>query len=268
MDRMNPKVQRFIRSLRMLVLFFVALVPWAVCAASDEIQVYTDEIAEIPGKTELEIHSNYTAQGRTNPDWAQEIPPHQGLRLTPEFIYGLTRTFDTALYLPTVISESGDLYIGGAKLRLKWLPVHGAAHSGGWFAGMNGEISYLSKKVSRSSWNSELRLMAGHRGERWLFAVNPILGWALSNGLRTGRPDTTFASKVMRRLGRYVAIGVEHYAGIGKIGRTLPHDMQSQTVYVVAEYERESFAMFHVGIGRGLTSATDDWTIKLIIEIP
>lgn len=60
----------------------LALAPCARAALPDEIQVYTDDI-NAPGEFGLELHVNTTPQGRRTPEFANEVTPHHGLRVTP-----------------------------------------------------------------------------------------------------------------------------------------------------------------------------------------
>jgi len=71
----------------------------------DEIQVYTDDINPV-GKFGLELHVNTTPAGRSRPDYPGEITPQHGLRLTPEFSYGLSHDFEAGLYVP--LERTGD----------------------------------------------------------------------------------------------------------------------------------------------------------------
>src|SRR5258708_19832540 len=72
----------------------------------DEIQVYTDDI-NAPGKFGLELHLNTTPQGRTKPDYPGEITPQHGVRLTPEFSYGLNKQFEAPLSFPPARTPAG-----------------------------------------------------------------------------------------------------------------------------------------------------------------
>src|SRR3954454_21889370 len=127
----------------------LAVCPAAHAALSDEIQVYTDDI-NAPGEFGLEMHVNTTPEGRETPDYPGEVTPHHGLRITPEFSYGLTKTLEAGLYIPTNHSAGDNFDVAGWKLRLKWLPIRGDEETGGWFLGANGEYSRLQKKYSES----------------------------------------------------------------------------------------------------------------------
>ena len=68
-------------------------------AIQDEIQVYTDDLDE-KGESGVEIHVNTTPSGRSTPNYEGDVPPHGGVRFTPEFSWGLGHGFDWGLYLP------------------------------------------------------------------------------------------------------------------------------------------------------------------------
>jgi hypothetical protein len=89
-------------------------------SAADEIQVYTDDIDK-PGQFGLELHLNTTPSGRSTPDYPGEVTPRHGIRVTPEFSYGLPHNLELGLYLPFVRDANGTTYLAGTKVRLKWL---------------------------------------------------------------------------------------------------------------------------------------------------
>ena len=244
----------------------LALWPAPSFGITDEIQVYTDEINK-PGEFGLELHVNTTPKGRATPDYPGDVPPRHGVRVTPEFSYGLNRDFEAGLYLPSGRDADGNLFLGGVKLRLKWLPVQPDETQGGWYFGSNFELSNVSKKFSESRVASELRMIGGYRGKDWLIGVNPILDWDLSPGFRNGGPDFILAAKAIHGVAPGIALGMEYYDAIGKLSHPLPHDMQDHTIYLVMDYDRKPW-VFNLGIGRGLTTVADRWTVKAIFEVP
>lgn len=235
-------------------------------AISDEIQVYTDDINQ-PGEFGLELHVNTTPKGRSTPDYPGDSPPQHGVRFTPEFSYGLNKDWEAGLYLPTVREADGTFSASGVKLRLKWLPIKGDADSSGWYLGSNLELSSVNARYSESRYGSELRIMAGYRTREWHVAVNPIFGWDLSRGHRSGGPEFDLATKAVHDVAESVALGVEYYAGLGKLNHQLPQPLQEHTLYLVMDYDHKPW-VFNVGIGRGLNGATDRWTTKAIFDIP
>ena len=237
------------------------------CAAalSDEIQVYTDDI-NAPGEFGLELHVNTTPSGRSRPDYPGEAVPNGGLRITPEFSYGLTPSWEVGLYVPLNRDASGNTSLAGAKLRLKWLPLRPDAH-GGWFLGVNTELSRLKQRFSESRNSLELRGMAGYTDERWLVAVNPLLGWSLSPGFRGQSPDFSLATKIARTVAPGLALGVEHYADLGTLARVLPSGEHVNTLYAAADWKAGGWDV-NVGIGRGLSHSADRLTLKAIVGFP
>jgi hypothetical protein len=250
-------------SIRGLLCGLILIPSIAGAALSDEIQVYTDDI-NAPGEFGLELHINTTPKGRRVPDYPGEVVPNHGLRVTPEFSYGLTKTWEAGLYIPTNRDPSGNVSVAGAKLRLKWLPIRPAADEGGWFAGANGELSRLQQKFSQSRDAFELRIMNGYRGEAWLLAVNPVFGWNLSKGYRNSAPDFSLQSKATRKVSATVALGAEYYSELGTTSRLLPASEQSHTLFAVADIEFQGWSL-NFGVGRGLTSAADRYTVKSIL---
>ena len=237
----------------------LALPATAIAALPDEIQVYIDDL-EAPGERGVELHINTTPQGRTTPDYPGEVVPHHGWRVTPEISYGIARDWDGGIYLPFVRSDDGAVFFAGPRLRLKWMPLRPAAGGTGWFAGVNGELSFVQERFEQAGRTAEIRPIVGYRGAAWLFSFNPILETDLAGedkGVFTFSP----AFKASRRAWGAMALGVEYYAELGRVSHFAPRDEQSHILFLTADTERVNF-----GIGYGLTSASDRWTIKTIIS--
>lgn len=252
-------------------LLFSALLPTfaaapARAASSDEIQVYLDDINR-PGEFGLELHVNTTPSGRSTPDYPGEVVPAHGLRITPEFSWGLSRTLEAGLYMPYVRDPQGTTHFSGPKLRLKWLPLQTGADGTGWFGGLNFEYAWIAPELEQDTRALEMRPIIGYRGREWLLAANPILGWALRGPGKSRKPDFSPSFKIARTVAPGIALGAEYYAELGRIDNFLAHNAQSHTLYFALDFERKPWA-FNVGIGRGLTDAVDKWTLKAIFDIP
>ncbi|MGH8765312.1 MAG: hypothetical protein ACRET8_06310 [Burkholderiales bacterium] len=230
----------------------------------DEIQVYTDDV-NAPGELGMELHVNTTPSGRRTPDFPNEVTPHHGLRVTPEFSLGLAPGVDAGLYLPMTRDAEGRVLFGGPKVRLKWLPLRPPEDGAGWFAGLNGEYAWLNANFETTTRSFELRPILGWRDTRWLFSMNPVLDRALNGPDRGGRPEFAPAFKAARSVASGLALGLEYYADLGPLGRPLPHSQQAHTLYAAMEWEHGPVPI-HFAIGRGLTDATDKWTVKAILE--
>lgn len=240
----------------------------ALAALPDEIQIYTDDINE-PGEWGLELHVNTTPRGIKAPDYPGEVVADRGLRITPEFSYGITRTLEAGLYVPLVL-KGGNWMLAGLKPRMKWLPVKGDEATGGWYAGANLEISNVQGKFNAARHNAELRIMLGHRSRDWLVGVNPVFSWALSSSQIQPppvNPQFSFNTKVTRRVAEGVSAGFEYYNEKGTWRRFDPSGEQGKTLYVVLDVDHK-VVPFHIGIGHGTNGATDRWTVKAIFDLP
>jgi hypothetical protein len=244
-----------------LVFAAAALVWTSASAIQDEIQVYTDDV-NAPGEYGLETHINTTPRGRRTPDYPGEVPPYRGVRLTPEFSRGLAENIDAGLYLPTATDADGKFYAGSYKLRLKWIPLRSA--DGGWYFGSNHELGWLKREYSDARREYELRVIGGYRASGWLVGANAILGWGLTPGYR-GSPETSMAWKAVKSVSHGVALGAEYYQELGTWASRLPRELQARTLYMIFEIERPKWGL-NFGIGHGLTPATDNWTLKAILE--
>lgn len=245
-------------------ILLLAAVARPAAAFPDEIQVYVDDVRG-PRERGLELHVNTTPKGVREPEYPGAVRNHHGLRITPEFSYGIGGNADIGLYVPTLRDEFGNWYLPGLKLRAKWMPIRGDEKIGGWYLGVNGEIGNISRKFSQSRVSTEVRTIAGYRSEDWLFGVNPILSWSLSPGQRESNPELDMAWKVSRSVARGMALGIEYYAGMGRFRSYLPKEMQDRTVYLTVDVDRAPW-VFNLGIGKGLTDAADAWTVKAIFE--
>jgi hypothetical protein len=253
------------QTLPVLVLAALALAG-APCRADlqDEVQVYDDSINE-PHEFGLELHVNTTPRGRGFSTYPGEVPPLHALRITPEFSYGLTRTLEAGLYLPTALRPDGHYDVAGGKVRLKWLPLQPDQGTGA-FAGVNFELSRLAYRYSESRNTLETRFIAGWRAPLWMVAVNPVLGFNLSPGSR-GRPDFDVGVKASHHVAEGLGAGVEYYTSRGQLGRTVSWREQDNRVFLALDVDRKPW-VFNVGIGYGLTPAADRWTLKAIFELP
>ncbi|MEK6749707.1 MAG: hypothetical protein AABY83_10940, partial [Pseudomonadota bacterium] len=92
----------------LLAMLLVSVAAYA--ELTDEIQVYTDDI-NTPREMGLEVHFNTTPQGRYRQAYVGEVTPHHGVRLTPEFSYGLNDHWELGAYLPMVRDDAGNYYL-------------------------------------------------------------------------------------------------------------------------------------------------------------
>jgi hypothetical protein len=248
------------RTLLAFAVLLAALVPGAPSArAVDEIQVYNAEINR-PGQFSLQLHGNYIARGREEPEFPEGLVPDGSFNGTPEFAWGVTDAWEVGAYLPYAVVPGDGFQWGGAKLRTLFVSPHAADRS--FFYGVNFELSWATKKFSETPWESEVRPIVGWRGRHAEFILNPILDIPLSGDHREA--DFAPAARLAWIASKTWALGLEHYADMGPLRNLAPLDEQQHQLFAVGDYSGVNFDA-NFGVGRGLTSASDDWTVKFIL---
>jgi hypothetical protein len=225
-----------------------------------EIQVYDGAIND-PRQAGIELHTNFVAAGREVPDFPGEAVPNHALRLTLEPSLGVLPFWELGAYFQVATSPGeSQAHFGGGKLRSKLMVPR--AHTGPFVLGLNMEVGRGVRVLGSSEWDSEVRPILGWGRGRWFVAVNPILGWALS-GPTAAAPAFEPCAKVQLAVARQVGVGVEYYAGLGRVDALLPWSRQQQVVYLAGDLLDGPLEL-NVGVGRGLTDVTDAWTLKAI----
>jgi hypothetical protein len=226
-----------------------------------EIQVY-DGTANAPGVPGIELHLNDWATGNR-----QSIPPeaplHGQFHATLEPSLGVTSFWELGAYLEGAVrADSGVFDWAGAKLRSKFVtPPSFDPH---WRLGVNLEVSYVQATYDHDRWGSEIRPIAAWQNEAWLFVINPILDQPLVGADASQEPSLQPAVKVARTVGA-VALGVEYYATLGTLTRLLPWRSEQQQVFEVADLLSVKNLELNVGIGEGLSRASEGLVFKAIV---
>ena len=235
-----------------------------------EIQVYADDLNR-PGRFGLETHLNYTIDGHRTPAYAGEQPPNHVSRVTIEPALGLTEFMELGGYVQNMINGDGHYKFSGVKLRAKFvLPKRYTAN---FFFGINVEFGRVPKAVEEAGWANEFRPIVGFYDGRWLFDVNPIVGYALS-GPNKFKPEFEPAAKVGYNTQKGFMLGAEYYAGLGLLASPSPLGQQEHLFFLAfdladASVEDPSVEQpweLNVGIGKSLTEATpQQWIAKAIV---
>ncbi len=244
-----------------LVAAVVALlvVPAVASAQSDEIQVYDGGLADV-GVFNLTLHNNFTPKGVETPAFPGAVVSHHSLNGVPEWAYGVTRWFEAGLYLPLYSRDATSGWgIDGAKLRALFaVPDAGDRR---FFYGANFEFSYNARRWDTTRITSEVRPIVGWHINKVDLVFNPILDTAY-DGL--SNLDFAPSMRVAYNLSPEWAVAAEEYADYGPLHDLLPAGDQSHQIYGVVDY---SGALdVEVGVGAGLTSASDGLTLKLILS--
>lgn len=237
------------------------LMPSLAMAASEEIQVYMDEVSKT-GEFGLDIHSNYVFSGNVLPDYPGAQAPAHVFRLTPEFFYGLTDNLELGLYLLSSLDSRNSLNIDGEKLRLKYIAPKEQDQA--YFLGANFEIGYLSYRLDQNSWSAQLKGIMGYRSGRWTFAVNPNASWSVTGAAPVSLELDT---KVACRIYDDFSLGLESYNGMGSVDGLVHANQQNQNLYLVVDTSIYNTGL-NFGIGRGFSPVSDKWLIKAIVSVP
>lgn len=244
----------------MILLVTASNLAWA---APEEIQVYMDEM-NAPREVGLDVHSSYVFSGSKVPDYSGAQAPRHVFRVTPEFSYGLTPELELGAYVLSSRDSSGNSAIDGQKLRLKYIAPKNPGQA--YFVGANLEIGRVEHRLDENPWNAELKGILGYRTDRWTFAANPNIGWKISGPVPSPASlDLDF--RIAYRTDQGHQIGIESYNELGEIRHLGHFNQHSQTLYAVVDASIHGWDI-NLGLGRGLSSASDRLLLKLIVSVP
>ena len=231
-------------------------------AAPEEIQVYMDDMTR-PGRFGTDFHNNFVLRDAATPGWTGARDPDHVYRFTPEFYYGLTPQLELGVYVLTALDAGGHGVLDGSKLRIKYIPPHD--EKSGAFWGANLETGRTRRDVSEDPWNTELKGILGWRRGPWTLAANANLDTSL-NHAQLGAATVEIDTKVSRQIRPHAAFGFESYNEIGPLRTFGPLSDGAQTLYAVFDGDAGGVDL-NAGIGRGLTPAADQWTLKFIVGV-
>jgi len=225
-----------------------------------EIQVY-DGTANAVGGVGLELHVNHVLAGLRTAE-APELAPNGMTHFTLEPSYGLFEFLELGGYLQTALSPSGQFDYAGIKLRAKFVLPTPPPHIR---LGVNLELSLLPRAYEAERWGTEIRPIAAFENQRWLMAINPILDFSYTGPLASKGPALEPAAMLKLKLEPLLAAGVEYYAALGPVGALLPASAQQHYLFEAVDLLALSHFELNLGLGEGLTSASNDWVAKMIL---
>ena len=241
-----------------LALTALALLAPSVAAARvfDEFQVYDGRIAE-PGGFDWDQHFVLGRRGRTDENGA----PRNGLLVMPEVGYATTTWHEIAVLLPVARAFSGDVFGGGFKVRNTFVvPKAGERPVAG---GFDIEIRHQSYRFSEANWAMTFRPILDLRTGPWQLILNPAVEVPL------GREGPSFAPAVrgVRQVAERVWLGLEHYMDFGRISRPEAPRGQAHQLFATVDMLIGGKFGLHLGLGHGLTHASDRWVGKVILSV-
>ena len=241
---------------------FVCLV--GTCLAQDnyEIQVYGSETMA-PGRTMVELHSNFTIDGSKSVVNGV-VPTNHALHETIEITQGINDWFETGFYIFTSYNpiKGGYGWVGDhirprVRAPESWhLPVG---------LSLSAEFGYQRAKYSEDTWSLELRPIIDKQIGKWYLSFNPTVDRAFHGpGVTSG---VTFSPnfKAGYDVTKKVNVGFEYYGSVGPVTGFDPFRDQSQQFIPAIDLNLSPDWEFNAGIGVGVTQATDHLILKFIV---
>jgi hypothetical protein len=228
-----------------------------------EIQVYDGTLAD-PGTLGAELHANTVVAGQRTTE-PPELPMHHQSHFTLEVAYVLTPVWEVGAYFQTAVLPDGSFEYAGDKLRTKFVvPVRADSP---FHFGVNVELARIPEHFDRNVWGAELRPIAtwSSPGGALYASINPIVDLALDGLDRNDAPSFEPAATLRYVRAQWFSIGLEYYAGLGPIGSWLPARDQEHYVYEVIDVLRWKRVELNLGVGQGLTAASNDFVAKMIV---
>jgi hypothetical protein len=226
-----------------------------------EIQVYGyDTVA--PGRTMVELHSNYTFEGSKTSQQGV-LPTEHQTHLTVEITEGWTEWFETGFYIFTSYGPGqgykwvGDHIRPRVRVPEKWHWPVGVS--------LSTEFGYQRPIFSADTWTLEIRPIVDKQWKSWYLSFNPALERSLHGpGVSEGvvfSPDFKVAYSVTRKL----SAGLEYYGSLGPITGFYPGYLQQHQIVPTIDYDFGPNWEFNLGLCVGVTRSTDHLLVKMII---
>jgi hypothetical protein len=256
-----------------------------------EIEVYR-AVTQAPKSLMLELHSNYTFQGRKITEDGV-APTNHAEHETVEAVLGLTPWSEMGAYAFTSAGGGQGAALAGGSLRYRVR----APDAWAWPVGLSlsSEIGYMRPLFSEDGWTWEIRPIVDEYRGRWYLAVNPTFEWSLSAQNVVPGLRFTPSAKCTYDVTERVSAGFEYYAapgeGAGAVSGFdidtvvipyhppgisasravdndailhLPHG-ERQQLFATVDLHVSSRWEINVGVGLGTTGSTDHLVAKLIL---
>jgi hypothetical protein len=226
-----------------------------------EIQVYgVDTVA--PGRTMVELHSNFTIDGSK-----QKVdglfPTNHAEHETIEITHGFTDWFETGFYIFTSVRSGQGWQWVGDHIR----PRFRAPERWHWPVGVSisNEIGYQRRQFSADTWTWEIRPIVDQKLGPWYWSLNPTLdrswhGQSVNKGV-VFSPNFKFSYDFTPK----IAGGLEYYGSVGPITGFDPVAQQQQQIFPAIDLNIAPQWEINFGLGVGLTRSTDHLIAKMIL---
>jgi hypothetical protein len=226
-----------------------------------EIQVYGSETVPA-GATMVELHSNFTAEGRKTEENGV-LPTDHAFHETLEITRGFTPWFETGFYVFTSARSGDGWQWVGDHIRPR-IRVPEEWH---WPVGLSlsVEAGYQQRKFSEDTWSLELRPIIDKQWGRWYGSFNPAIEKSLKGANATRGYEFAPNAKVSYDVTKVVTLGVEYYGSLGPATHFDAVGDQQHLIVPALDLNFSPKWEFNFGVGVGLTHSTDHLIIKMII---
>jgi hypothetical protein len=225
-----------------------------------EIQVYGASLVP-PARTMVELHSNFTAEGR-NAAADGLLPTEHAFHETLEITHGFAPWLEVGFYVFTSARDGNGWSWVGDHVR----PRVAVPETWHWPVGVSvsTEIGYQRRAFSPDTWTWEIRPIVDQQAGRWYWAVNPALERSLKgDGVARGWEFSPAAAITYDASPRLTA-GFEYYGALGPVRGFDPGPLQQHQVFAALDLNLSPDWEINLGVGRGFTASTDRLLIKTI----
>ena len=272
-------VRKAVRGL-FLFLLCLAFLPASNARAQEnyEIQVYPSE-TQAPKTLLIELHSNFTAQGSTEPEFGMLPTQHQEHE-TIELTEGLTDWSELGFYIFTSEQNGYGVQWVGDHIRPR-VRVPTRWH---WPVGvsLSTEFGYARPLYAIPTWSWQIMPIVDQTIGRWYWSVNTTMVYNVNSAaapasftaaeaqdyyLNVAPPGLTFgpAATLTYAPSKYYNIGVEYYSYYGKFGQFVTLHNQQQQFFPVTNLFLSPKWELNFGVGVGATAGTDHVIVKFIL---
>ena len=238
----------------------------AVFALPDELQVHLDETNK-PGQFSLDTVVNYALSKPAKSEGAGLRSSAHLLQISPELGYGITKNTQVSLQIFSSIDANRQLRVDGARAGLTTMFIRpDDEDDDGLFFGTLMEAGRLPATLSVNRIDGEIKFLMGYRSGRWVFAVNPEIGYKIA-GSGPSEPELSIKAKIAYRSSEGYRVGIEHFGDLGQLGHSGPLNQQSQQTFAVIDFKSQHVDV-GIGVGRGWNANSQRWLLKTTISFP
>jgi len=239
----NPKI--FKKSI--LLLLFTSFYSHS---APFEIKVHDELIAEYQ-QSAYEIETNL---------YPALLSPNQKTNVFQtrlEYGYGISQNSELGINV-YLSNYNGDNFFNGGKISHLYVPTHD--EKGLWHYGVKNEINYIKDISGEETVFYEFTPILAMQLQDWRFVINPSIDVTLN---KTSYVSFSPSAKLIHSFNHTLDLGVEYYTDNLPIKSLNTISQQPNTAYLVTNVKHGT-SLFHFGIGKGLTSSSDSWVLKMI----